>query len=140
MLLLINSHVLATCLDLESGLRPRLSQPFFTKLCFGLVLIEIPRKLEPCEEFWPSVNLELELEPQIGRQSDEVIEVVRCEDTTDYAVGAKRKAFDLVGSFNKVGGGEQAGLLQELVNVKDNNCPPVDIKIERYLHNKAILR
>ena len=53
-----------------------------------LSLAPILRQSLPIEVFWPLAQVESKLEPHVGWKSDEVIQVIRSEDSSDMSVGA----------------------------------------------------
>lgn len=136
---LVICHVLARNLGFKCGLCPHLGQPILRKSFLAFAIVQVLWQFEPGKVLWPSLNLELELEPEIRRHRYEVVEVVGCEDTSDFAVRAKCNGFNLVAALNQIAGGQESRVLQQFVEIKNNDGPSVDVQVQWHLHHETVL-
>lgn len=86
---LIIGHVLSLKLRFKSCFSSGLIKTFLSQSLFSFAVIEIRGQLEPREELRPSLDVELEFEPHVGRHGDEIVKIVRGVKAADDAVGAQ---------------------------------------------------
>jgi len=90
------------------------------------------------EVFWPLYEVESELESHVSWQSDEVIKVIRCENTSHMGVGAQIDGSYLIATLDKVSAWQNVGFLEQLDNVEHNYCPAIVLELERHLSHEPI--
>ena len=71
----------------------------------------------PVEVLRPFGEIKCELESHVGGESNEIIQVVRREDTSDMGVGANIEGSDLVAAVYKVGAWQNLGFFQQFIDV-----------------------
>ena len=101
---------------------------------------KISWQLKPGKVCWPVIYFKLVFESHIGRQGHEVILIVRGVNTAVDTIGAHRDHLDRETVFKAVGKPKGTCVhLKKSDNVKNDNCPSIEIQIKRNLENEIIL-
>ena len=92
----------------------------------------------PIEIFWPFGQIKSKLEAHVCWQSNEIIEIVRSEDSSNVCVGTNVDRSDLVASIDQIAGWKDFRSFEELINIKNYYCPAIVLELKRNLSNKTV--
>ena len=86
-------------------------------------LFLILRNVNELKVIFPFINIKSELKSHVCRESDKIIKIIRCVDSSNLNIGAQEYWFQTMSTFYFVSWWEELRFLENICNIKTSHSP-----------------